>query len=281
LLQLIPSNPRHRNASPLSLAAIAATIASAMIAAGASAESQILLPFPTDIGLVAATTFDPNGERLGKSALSVEERPDGSFFLEIDIRIDEGARNHVEAELEGIPSTDGGKPTLRVLRESSQSHLADGTSLALLQVDHVTGRASCTPPGKGPSEAVIVDIPEDDRVVNVPMNLLFLPLVLGEVDEVLFQVFICRGGPRLVKVRAIRAGEHLTPDGRRILEIRYGPDLGATISWLASRILPVFSFWFDVEAAQYVGHRMPLYSKGPDVVLVRDPLAPPDLGFVN
>lgn len=104
--------------------------------------------------------------------------------------------------------------------------------------------------------------------MNVPMQLLFQPLVAGEVDEVRFQIVLCTGGPRLQNMIAVR-GPRFTRDGREVQEIRYGPDLGKTVAFFASRLLPSFSFWFDARDGAYLGHRMPLHGNGPEVVLVR------------
>jgi hypothetical protein len=67
--------------------------------------------------------------------------------------------------------------------------------------------------------------------------------------------------------------------GRDVLEIRYGPDLGKAVAWLASRLLPRFSFWFDSRDGSYLGHRMPLHRKGPKILLVREGLTPFDIGL--
>ena len=50
----------------------------------------------------------------------------------------------------------------------------------------------------------------------------------------------------------------------------YEPDLGF-VSTLAGDWLPKLSFWFDPRATNpWVGHRVPLYSKGPEVLVIRD-----------
>jgi hypothetical protein len=73
-------------------------------------------------------------------------------------------------------------------------------------------------------------------------------------------------------------GSTLEREGRRIVEVEYGPDFGATVAWLASRLLPSFSFWFDADDGSYLGHRMPLHRKGPEVTLVRQGLTPAEIG---
>ena len=145
-------------------------------------------------------------------------------------------------------------------------------------IDHVAGRASCIPADGDPAKARHVDLPDQDRVVNVPMQLLFQPLVKGAVDEVRFQIVLCTGGPRLQDMIAVR-GPRIRRGGREIVEIRYGPDFGSTVAFFASRVLPSFSFWFDAKDGAYLGHRMPLHTKGPEVLLVRSGLTPKDLGL--
>ena len=109
------------------------------------------------------------------------------------------------------------------------------------------------------------------------MQLLFQPLVRGEVEDLRFQIVLCSDGPQLQDMIAVR-GPRFERDGREIVEIRYGPDLGKTVAFFASRLLPSFSFWFDAKDGAYLGHRMPLHRKGPEVVLVRSGLTPKDLG---
>ncbi len=113
------------------------------------------------------------------------------------------------------------------------------------------------------------------------MQLLFQPLVNGEVDEIRFQIVLCTDGPKLQDMIAVRGSlfrSRQAGDGREVVEIRYGPDFGKTVAYFASRLLPSFSFWFDAKDGAYLGHRMPLHSKGPEVVLVRSGLTPKDLG---
>jgi hypothetical protein len=110
------------------------------------------------------------------------------------------------------------------------------------------------------------------------MQLLFRPLVTGASKAVHFQIALCRDGPVLHKMIAVR-GPTTRLQGREVLEIRYGPDLGSAISWFASRLLPKFSFWFDARDGEYLGHRMPLHRKGPEVLMVRQGLTPLDIGL--
>ncbi len=250
-----------------------------LVPAAAGAESLIRLPRLEDTTGLSVTTFDPAGEAVGRSSFHVEDLKAGLRRLKIEMAVDDGGRNVSEATLApAAPGPDGAADgTLRLVEERSQSTRADGVRLDLLVIDHVQGRASCIPDQGGPAAARTVDLPDPDRVVNVPMQLLFQPLVRGEVDEVRFQIVLCSDGPTLQDMIAVR-GPRFTREGREILEVRYGPDLGKTVAYFASRLLPSFSFWFDAKNGDYLGHRMPLHRKGPEVVLVRAGLTPRDLG---
>jgi hypothetical protein len=251
----------------------------------ASAESQVLLPMPQPMQNVDATTFDAKGRPVGLSSFAVETAETGLRRMTIEMAVDDGGINRSEALLtpaDATPAGDDGEKRpagLRLLEERSQATRADGTSLDLLVIDHVEGRASCYPADDDDlSRGKHVDLPEDERVVNVPMQLLFQPLAAGEVDEVHFQITLCRDGPVIHDMIAVR-GPRKQREGREVVEVRYGPDLGKAVAWFASRLLPSFSFWFDKETGEYLAHRMPLHTKGPEILLVRKGLAPPDIGL--
>ena len=261
----------------------------ALLAGPARAESQIQLPSLVGPPELAATTYDPDGRAVGRSRFEIENLAEGLRRLTVEMGIESGGLNHSEVTLAPVSSGPPGDvgadrspgtvvERLRILEERSQSTAADGRRLDLLVVDHVAGRASCIPDEGGLARARHVDLPDQDRVVNVPMQLLFQPLVTGEVDEVRFQIVLCTGGPRLQNMIAVR-GPRFTREGREIQEIRYGPDFGKTVAFFASRLLPSLSFWFDARDGAYLGHRMPLHGNGPDVVLVRSGLSMEDLGF--
>lgn len=243
------------------------------------AESLIRLPRLDEATGLAATTFDPAGQAVGRSSFQVEELTAGLRRLKIRMAVDDGGQNLSEATLAPVSSGPNGAAdgALRLVEERSQSTRADGVRLDLLVIDHVAGRASCIPDRGGAAAARHVELPDPDRVVNVPMQLLFQPLVRGEVEEVRFQIVLCTDGPTLQDMIAV-PGARFERDGREILEVRYGPDLGSTVAFFASRLLPSFSFWFDAKDGTYLGHRMPLHRKGPEVVLVRSGLTPKDLG---
>jgi hypothetical protein len=170
------------------------------------------------------------------------------------------------AELERAP---GG---LRILHEESQSFEPDGTPFPLLHIDHVTRVATCTPPPGSADRFRRIDLPEEEQIVNVPLNLLFLPLVLGRTDEVAFQIFICGRGGRVIDF--VARGRNLgAADGPDVVEVRYQPDFGS-FSWLASPLAPNLTFWFERRDGRYLAHRMLLYPGGPEVVVARKGVTP-------
>lgn len=277
----VPTGGRGRRSILLGGALCAAWL-SASMPATATAESVVQLPQLEGPPDLAATTFDPDGRAVGHSRFAIERLAEGLRKLTVELGIDGGGRNRSEVTLAPVSAPPPGGSSagggLRIVEERSQSTRADGSRLDLLVIDHIAGRASCIPDHGGPAKARHVDLPDKDRVVNVPMQLLFQPLVKGEVEEVRFQIVLCTGGPRLQDMIAVR-GPRRQHEGREVLEIRYGPDFGSTVAFFASRVLPSFSFWFDAKDGAYLGHRMPLHSKGPEVLLVRSGLTPKDLGL--
>jgi hypothetical protein len=248
----------------------AVALASAALLAGAGrAEARLVLPHPPQFGDVPASTYDLKGHRLGGATLSLERRDDRTVRIELHSGADSGAPS-IMAHAELAPTPDGSG--LVVLREQVQSTDAEGRALKLLRVDHVRREGSCTSPD---GEMTRAPLPTDERVANVPLNLLFLPLVRGEAKQIRFQYFLCRGGARLIDFFAFVAATTKLPDGRRVVEVRYGPDLNRVVSWFASWAVPKLSFWFEADAENaYLANRMPLFPKGPEVLVVRDGIDP-------
>jgi hypothetical protein len=257
----------------------AAALAVMATATPAAAKSSLLLPFPTELGPVPAVTFDTHGKPIGRSDFSLEPDGDGRYQLQVTMRITRGAQSRVRAEFEVVEPKSGSERRLRTLVEESQSFHADGSPMTLLRIDHTTGVASCIPPLGSGAETRTLKLPAEDRVANVPMHLLFLPLVRGEVSRIHFQLFVCRGGPKIHEFVALRGGPPVESGDRTIQEVRYGPDLGTVVSWVASRVLPKLSFWFDTRHGdEYIAHQMPIYSKGPEILMIRDGVDPHALG---
>jgi hypothetical protein len=142
-----------------------------------------------------------------------------------------------------------------------------------MNIDHLTGEATCSNPRSDGDGMHIqrVPLPSHDRIANVPLNLLFDPLVKGDAATVDFQILLCRGNAKLVdfQARVVRRDDD-ADGGEQLVEVRYGPDFGALFSVLAKAVVPRLSFWFDPAASSpWIAHRMPLYANGPEVFVVR------------
>lgn len=239
----------------------------------ARAASALRLPVPSQFGVVPAATYDEHGHRIGSAHLVVEQLEGGRVRLFAESGIDGAERNVASALLERLPDGSG----LRLLKQTSHSFDAAGQSLGMLRVDHVAGRAYCDPAPGDSRPAGELDLPTPDVVANVPMNLLFLPLVRGDRQEIDFELMTCSQGPRLVKATATVAERTKTEDGLRdVVEVRTRVDLGnRVLSALAAPFVPKLAVWFDPSApGGWLAHRMPLFVKGPTVLVVRTGVAP-------
>jgi hypothetical protein len=250
----------------------AAVLGLAVSALPSHAASRLLLPYPHRFGVIPAATYDEAGRRVGTTTLEIARTPAGTVRLLVDAGVDGGAANRATAELAVV---EPGR-SLRLLRQESHPVDEDGRPLVVMRIDHEKGEATCTTPDEPGERVTRFALPAEDRVANVPLNLLFLPLATGERERIDFQVFLCRSGPRLVDFTATVAArvEPGLPHG--VVEVRYRPDLGRVLSFLAAPVLPRFALWYDADDGQgtYLGHRMPLYTQGPEVVVIRDGVAP-------
>jgi hypothetical protein len=149
----------------------------------------------------------------------------------------------------------------------------EGKSLGVMTIDHRTGEASCARPNEDGSGTSIerLSLPENDRVANVPLNLLFDPLVKGIVSTVNFQILLCHSRARLIDFEAsVVDNQGDQEENEHLVEVRYGPDMGSIVSMLAQAFIPRLSFWFDpASPTPWLAHRMPLYTDGPEVLVVR------------
>lgn len=243
-----------------------------LLARVAGAESELLLPVPKSFGVVPASTYDEKGRRVGDAHLAVERLENGRVRLIGQSGYEGAARNIVSAELELV--NDG--TALRLLRQSSASFDQAGLALGELTVDHRSREGRCAPPADSGDKVRTMELPDHERVANIPVNLLFLPLARGDSKEVKFQVFLCRGKPRIIDAKATVARRVKTEDGiRDIVEVQYDLDFGPMLSRLARPFMPKVAVWFDPENADsWLAHRMPLFAKGPTVMVVRTGIAP-------
>jgi hypothetical protein len=243
----------------------------------ARSESDLRIPYPEEFGVIPAGTYDETGHRIGAAALNVDRADDGGVSLTVQSGFDGGAQQIVRADFEAYEFE--GKTVLRLLRERSQSFDPDGKPLVILEIDHQLGKASCTPPDGSKSASDTIDLPEQDRVANVPLNLLFTPLVQREIEKLETQVFFCLGGARLMQfaARAVAVPSKEGSDEPAMLKVIYEPNVNLLFNWAAKALAPKILFWFDSgksEPRRYLGHRLPLYTNGPVVYVIRDGVSP-------
>jgi hypothetical protein len=241
----------------------------------ARGESTLTLSPPQIFGEIPADTYDEQGRRVGSANLRVERLPDGNIHMEVLSGIDGSAQFAGTAELAPHESD----RSVRLVRETTQAVDQAKNPLGVTTIDHAAGFAQCGTPAGSSEEPTRIDLPRDDRVVAVPLNLLFQPLVRGEAEVIDFQVLLCRvRGARIVSAQA-RVADVTGAQGDRLVEVRYRLDLGPILTSLAAPFMPRLSFWFDENfPGTWVGHRMPLFSQGPTVFVVRSGFSPGLLG---
>ena len=241
-------------------------------AAPAAAESALRLSLPPGFGEIPASTFDrESGERVGGGFIEITREADGGVRMEGLTGIDGGAQTRVTAVL---APADGG---LQLLRQESRSLDVEGNPMGTLVVDHVAGEGRCTTPGRDgePAKTETIALDARDRVSNVAMILFFLPIVRGETEELKFQILLCGDGPRIVTAVARPVPGGRTARGAELVRVRYELDLPRLLARVVQRWLPRLSFWFDAAAdGRWIGHEMPLYSKGPTVLMAREGFTP-------
>jgi hypothetical protein len=238
------------------------------IAAAAQAESELRFALPEGFGSIPAATYDDQGRRIGGAFVSIQRADGGLVRLLSESGFEGGARTLAVADL--APVNDGN--ALQLVRQESRSITPEGEPIGVLTIDHAAATASCARSEGDQTVVQEVALPALDRVANIPMNLLFLPLLRGEKKELSFQLFLCREGPRFLDFAASVAQRSNGHDGvGEIVEVRYAPDLGPFVSMLAQNFVPRLSFWFEGNSPyRWIAHRLPLYAKGPEVLVIRD-----------
>jgi hypothetical protein len=246
--------------------------ASLLLAPAAHAESELRLAYPEAFGAVPASTYDTNRRRVGAAHLVIEKLDNQDVRIFAESGFDAGARQVSTALFE--PSGDG--QTLQPVLQESRSFHSNGSLRSTMSVDHRAGTGSCGHPTPEGIKLEKIDLPPNDRVANVVLTLLFEPLVKGDEPRESFQLFLCEGGARLIDfeghVERRDTGAH---GPGSLVEVRYRPDLGPLGSMVADYVVPQLSYWFDPTASTpWLAHRLPLYSKGPEVIVVRDGVPP-------
>lgn len=237
--------------------------------APAWADSELRLPYPTIFGSIPAATFDAGRHRVGDANLKVEKLEDGTVRIFAESGVDGGARTIASATLAPIAETN----LLRPIFQQSRSFDSENRPLGVMKIDHVSGEATCTHPeadGDG-VRTQRLPLPQHDRVANVPLNLLFDPLVKGDVSRVDFQILLCHDHAQFVDFQAkVVRREDGSDGGEPLVEVRYGPNFGSVLSLLSRAVVPRLSFWFDpASPSPWIALRMPLYADGPEVFVVR------------
>jgi hypothetical protein len=246
-----------------------AALAFALRPDAVAARSGLLVPTLTEGDDVEASTYDEQGVRVGPASLVVERLPEGRMRLVGTSGFTEAARTVVTAVL--APTSDGG--ALRPLSQESRSVDAEGRPLGVLAIDHERGIGTCTPPDGG--EPQRVDLPEQDRVANVLLTQLLRPLAMARSGQLDFDILVCKPSARILSAKARVAPS--TQD--ELVEIETAVELGPMLTQVLRPFLPRVSLWFDpTHAGAWVGHRMPLFSKGPTVLILRAGVTPARLG---
>ncbi len=242
--------------------------AAAFAAGGARAESALRLAYPEAFGSVPAATYDTSQTRVGAAHLVLEKLADEGVRIFAESGFDGGARNVATALLE----RSGDHRSLQPVLQESRTFRGDGSLRGTLSIDHRTRIATC---GRSEGDALAIEhieLPASDRVANVALTLLFEPLMRGDEPSLAFQMFLCEGGARLMDFEAhVERRDRGQHGPGSLVEVRYRPDFGPVASFVAQHLIPRLSFWFDPTASTpWLAHRLPLYSKGPEVIVVRD-----------
>lgn len=237
-------------------------LATAMPAAG---ESTLRLPLPDSLGPIAVETYDEQAaKRVGPAFIGYENLESGVIRFTGSSGI-EGAENTViKADFE---VTAGGR--LKPLLQESRSRDAQGRPLGVMTIDHRAGTGTCAPTGE---KRRSISLPDIDRVANVILAHALVPLAKAGEGEAPFQLLICRPSVRVVSARSVVRVAKGWSEGN-LIEIETGLDLGPILNRLLSPWLPSVSIWFDGAESTWLGHRVPLYAKGPTVTVLRADIA--------
>lgn len=231
----------------------------------ASAESALRLSFPEEYGTIEAKTYDEKGKAVGEAEVVISLNENGNTILSGEAGIGGSASATYSVELQPV----GSPKTLKPLMQISHSIDESGKSLGTLIINHVKGFASCSPAEADRNKKIKkLDLPTQDVISNVPLSLLFKPLVERKEKEIDFQIVLCRPKPRLIHAKAKVVSSR--KNGKGVIEVQYSVDLGNILSRIASPFLPKLSVWFDPDIPNmWIGHRVPLYTQGPTVTVLR------------
>jgi hypothetical protein len=234
----------------------------------AHAASSLRFPVPTQFGEFEGETLDPEGVPLGPARIAVERDPHGRIVLEGERGIAGQATVRFYALFEPVEGSDA----LQLILQRSRTLDPSGATVAETAIDHASSQATCTVDGRQQT----MPLPEQDRVANVPIDMLLAPIARGELDELDFQALVCSHGFRLVDVSARRTGRIVRPsEGTQAVEIEYEVRLNPILARIARPFLPRILFWIDPAASgPSLAQRLPLFPTGPTIFVVRRGIAP-------
>lgn len=235
----------------------------------AHAGSVLLLPYPMEFGDKPSSTYDVNGKRMGGGNVRIERTEGGGVRMTVVNELDTVSRHILVAELG--PTENGA--FLQLLREEGKTTNQEGELIGSKTIDHRNGQLECQG-GKEFKQKLVVPLPEEDRTILVPANLLLRPLIQGKKQSIDFQFATCKGiaGRHFINVRGKLAKP---PEGQfdgdgNIAKVDIQVNLGRILNRIVVPLLPRVSFWFDANTTQWLGHRAPTYSNGPTVMTVRN-----------
>ncbi len=244
-----------------------ATLGAALcLAPAASSDTALRISLPSSYDTIEVVTYDAAGrERVGRGFIEYKKLADGLIRFKASSGIENAERTVVTALFE--PSADGG--ALRPIRQESRSFDAKGQALGVMTIDHRAGIGTCHP-SNGPERSV--KLPAEELVANVILAQVLNPLAVAGEGEFRFQILICRPGVRVLRAKA-RVIQKESWRGGRLVEIEMGAELGPILGRLLGPWLPKVSIWFGGRQANWLGHRVPLFAKGPTVTVLRADIA--------
>jgi len=234
----------------------------------AQAASSLRFPVPTQLGEFEGETLDPEGAPLGPARVALARDPEGRIVVE-GLR---GIAGHEMVHFWALLEPVGGGEELRLVRQRSQVLDPRGAVRVETAIDHEASQGTCTIEGRQET----VELPADDRVANVTIDLLLAPVARGELDEIDFQALFCSVGPRLLDVSARRTGRVVRPsEGTQAVEIEYEVRLNPILARLARPFLPRILFWIDpAVSGPSLAQQVPLFPRGPTIFVVRRGIPP-------
>jgi len=232
------------------------------------AESAVRFPLPEQYGEKVAIVYDDSGVRIGQATVSMKKINHDSVEIEVRIAIGSGLNARMNANLRLA----GDKKSLLLVSQETYTTDTEGHLINRMWVDHIRRKAVCI---NAQNKRLHINLPEGDHIVNVPLNLLLKTVASGDKDRVDFQTLVCGDDIKLLDTDVERKAARAEAG---IVETRYRFDLGLFLSVLATPFLPRISFWFESGYPNaWVGYRMPLYTNGPTVLVLRDDYSPEDL----